>query len=77
MILALYGAGAMGREFKYIANESGEWSEIIFIDDHTSTTQLLGCPVFGFHAFRTINRRMFALPSPSANRSSAGRLSSA
>ena len=24
MILALYGAGAMGREFKYIADESGK-----------------------------------------------------
>ena len=52
MILALYGAGAMGREFKYIADESGAWSEIVFIDDHTSATQLLGCPVCGFHAFR-------------------------
>lgn len=52
MILALYGAGAMGREFKYIADESGAWSEIVFIDDHTSVTQLLGCPVCGFHAFR-------------------------
>jgi len=52
VILALYGAGAMGREFKYIADESGAWSEIVFIDDHTSATQLLGCPVCGFHAFR-------------------------
>lgn len=52
MILALYGAGAMGREFKYIADESGEWSEVVFIDDHTSATQLLGCPVCGYHAFR-------------------------
>ena len=54
MILALYGAGAMGREFKYIADESGEWSEIIFIDDHTSARELLGCPVCGFHAFRKL-----------------------
>ena len=42
----------MGREFKYIADETGEWSEIVFIDDHTSATQLLGCPVCGFHTFR-------------------------
>lgn len=52
MILALYGAGAMGREFKYIADESGAWSAVVFIDDHTSATQLLGCPICGFHAFR-------------------------
>lgn len=42
----------MGREFKYIADESGEWSEIVFIDDHATAEQLLGCPVCGFHTFR-------------------------
>ena len=35
MILALYGAGAMGREFKYMADASGNWEEIVFIDDNT------------------------------------------
>ncbi len=52
MILALYGAGAMGREFKYIADETGAWSQIIFVDDHAASDQLLGCPICGFQAFR-------------------------
>ena len=52
MILALYGAGAMGREFKEIADESREWSEIIFVDDHAKTEELSGCPVYRFQMFR-------------------------
>ncbi len=52
MILALYGAGAMGREFKYIADEMGTWSQIVFIDDHAAAETLLGCPICGFHTFR-------------------------
>lgn len=52
MILALYGAGAMGREFKQIADESGEWSGVVFIDDHAATEELAGCPVWSFQMFR-------------------------
>ena len=52
MILALYGAGAMGREFKYVADETGQWPEMVFIDDHTEQASLLGCPVMGFQEFR-------------------------
>ena len=52
MILALYGAGAMGREFKYIADESGEWSKIVFIDDHSTAGKMLNCEICGFHTFR-------------------------
>ena len=52
MILALYGAGAMGREFRYIAEETGKWTEIVFIDDHAATDTLTGCPVYGYHSFR-------------------------
>ena len=52
MILALYGAGAMGREFKQIADESGAWSETVFIDDHAKTEELAGCPVCRFQQFR-------------------------
>ncbi len=52
MILAFYGAGAMGREFKYVADEAGQWTEMVFIDDHASVDSLLGCPVVGFQAFR-------------------------
>lgn len=52
MILALYGAGAMGREFKYMADESGKWPEVVFIDDHAEGEQLLGCPVYRFQQFR-------------------------
>ena len=52
MILALFGAGAMGREFREIAEGSGAWSGIVFIDDHAKTENLAGCPVFSFQAFR-------------------------
>ena len=52
MILALYGAGAMGREFRQIADESGEWSGVVFIDDHASVDELAGCPVCRFQGFR-------------------------
>ena len=52
MILALYGAGAMGREFKYFADEAGQFSDMVFIDDHATEDSLLGCPVLGFQAFR-------------------------
>ena len=52
MILAFYGAGALGREFKYVADETGDWPETVFIDDHSSEVSLLGCPVIGFQAFR-------------------------
>ncbi len=52
MILAFYGAGAMGREFKYVADQTGQWPEMVFIDDHAAAESLLGCPVVGFQAFR-------------------------
>ena len=53
MILALYGAGAMGREFKYIADESGEWDDLVFIDDTENDGHLLGCAVYGFQQFQS------------------------
>ena len=52
MILALYGAGAMGREFRQIADESGKWSGVVFIDDHADSEELAGCPVWRFQMFR-------------------------
>lgn len=52
MILALYGAGAMGREFKQIADESGKWSGVVFIDDHAEAEHLMDCPVCRFQQFR-------------------------
>ena len=51
MILALYGAGAMGREFKYMADASGNWEEIVFIDDNARTEELMGCKVLKFRSF--------------------------
>ena len=48
MILAFYGAGAMGREFKYVADKTGEWPEMVFIDDHAAAESLLGCPIVSF-----------------------------
>lgn len=52
MILAFYGAGAMGREFKYVADQTGQWPETVFIDDRATKESLLGCPVIGFQDFR-------------------------
>lgn len=52
MILAFYGAGAMGREFKYVADKTGQWTEMVFIDDHAAAESLLDCPVISFQAFR-------------------------
>ena len=52
MILALYGAGAMGREFKFVADATGQWPEVVFIDDHAAESSLLGCDVIGFQTFR-------------------------
>ena len=42
----------MGREFREIAEESGKWSGIVFIDDHAETEELAGCPVYSFQRFR-------------------------
>jgi sugar O-acyltransferase (sialic acid O-acetyltransferase NeuD family) len=53
LILAFYGAGAMGREFKYVADKTGEWPEMVFIDDHAAAESLLGCPVVSFQTFRS------------------------
>ena len=57
MILAFYGAGALGREFKYVADETGDWPETVFIDDHFADVSLLGCPVIGFQAFPSATAR--------------------
>ena len=35
-----------------IAEESGEWSGIVFVDDHAKTKELAGCPVYSFQDFR-------------------------
>ncbi|MCR4657714.1 MAG: hypothetical protein K5770_16025 [Lachnospiraceae bacterium] len=52
MILALYGAGAMGREEKFIADQDGSYSEVVFIDD-VRTEELSGCPVYSFRDFKS------------------------
>ena len=51
MILALYGAGAMGREFLEIAKEQGTWSDIVFIDDNAAEETVSGAKVYSFQAF--------------------------
>lgn len=33
MVLGIYGSGGVGREVKEIAEELGQWDEIVFIDD--------------------------------------------
>ena len=65
MILAFYGAGAMGREFKYVADKTGQWDEMVFIDDHAAADSLLGCPIIGFQTFR--KRYSARLIHPSAD----------
>lgn len=51
MILALYGAGAIGRDVKFIAEEEGKWPDIVFIDD-IATGSILDCPVYSFQDFK-------------------------
>ena len=51
MILALYGAGARGREVKFIADLDGSFNEVIFVDDFR-TENLMGCKVYSFHDFK-------------------------
>ncbi len=51
MVLALYGAGAIGRDVRYIAEEEGGWSDIVFIDD-INTGEITGCPVYSFQDFK-------------------------
>lgn len=51
MVLALYGAGAVGRECKFLADECGSWEKIVFIDD-LATGELLGCPILSFKDFK-------------------------
>lgn len=45
MILAIYGAGAMGREAKRAADQMKEPYNIVFIDDNPELKELMGCPV--------------------------------
>jgi sugar O-acyltransferase (sialic acid O-acetyltransferase NeuD family) len=52
MILALYGAGAMGREIRTIATEEGSFSEIVFIDD-IKTGVLCGSRIYSFKEFKS------------------------
>ena len=59
MLLALYGAGAMGREFKYMADMSAQWDGIVFIDDRGKNEELLGCRVMDYQAFSVgVTRRI-------------------
>ena len=52
MILAIYGAGATGREFSQYAEEEGKWERIVFIDDKAFGKEVLGCPVYEMREFR-------------------------
>lgn len=51
MILAIYGAGATGREFFQCAEEEGKWERIVFIDDKAFGKEVLGCPVYEMREF--------------------------
>lgn len=82
MILAFYGAGAMGREFKYVADETGQWAESVFIDDHASANSLLGCPILGFQPFRKRyspenTRFVITIGEPKFRREAFGRMTEA
>lgn len=50
MILALYGAGAMGRELKLIADTQKTYEKIVFIDD-IKTGSIMNCPIYSFKDF--------------------------
>ena len=82
MVLAFYGAGAMGREFRYVADETGAWTETVFIDDHAQTDSLLGSPVLGFHTFRKRyspenTRFVITIGEPKFRREAFGRMTEA
>ncbi len=53
MVLAIYGAGGLGKEIydsaKY--NSTGKFAEIIFIDDNYTIHSFYGIPVFSFENF--------------------------
>ncbi|MBQ1527113.1 MAG: hypothetical protein IIZ75_08265 [Lachnospiraceae bacterium] len=51
MILAIYGAGAMGREIKIIADKDKSFPDIVFIDDNASG-ELSGSRIYRFREFR-------------------------
>ncbi len=51
MILAIYGAGAMGREIKIIADEDKRFSGIVFIDDNASG-EISGSRIYSFRDFK-------------------------
>ncbi len=52
MILAIYGAGAIGREFALFAGEEGKWERIVFVVDEVLEKEILGCTVYEMREFR-------------------------
>lgn len=56
MILALYGAGGLGKEIMEmlsIQNErTSRWEKLLFIDDVTQEKEIMGCEVYPFVEFK-------------------------
>lgn len=52
MVLAVYGAGGLGREVEIIARKINVlehcWEKIVYIDDDESITEMLGVPSYTF-----------------------------
>lgn len=53
MILGIYGAGGAGKEVKEIAEELGQWSEMIFIDDTVPADIYKGIRRMPFEEFKS------------------------
>lgn len=52
MVLGVYGAGGAGKEVKEIAEELGQWDEIVFIDDTVSPDIFRGINRMPFDEFK-------------------------
>lgn len=51
MVLGIYGSGGAGKEVKEIAEELGQWDEIVFIDDAVQPDIFKGIRRMPFDAF--------------------------
>jgi sugar O-acyltransferase (sialic acid O-acetyltransferase NeuD family) len=50
-ILAVYGAGGIGREILVIAQEQNRWDKIVFIDDLIVLESINDCEIYSFNDF--------------------------
>lgn len=53
MVLGIYGSGGAGKEVKEIAEELGQWDELVFIDDTVPPDVFKGIRRMPFDVFKT------------------------